>query len=241
MGILILVYHRINNNLPPDPLIVSVEKFQEQMHYLKTHYDILSMEEVRAVYCKKDTWEEKDKPQVVITMDDGYRDNFQNAFPVLKAVHLPATIFLTTGFTGTEKAMRRYAHMPSPDMLSWDEVKKMSENGITFGPHTVTHPHLPTLTFVEQKREITKSLDALQKHLSKGICRGVFSYTYGEYNEDTLKILKEIGIKIALTINPGINHKNENPLELKRIAIGGHDNLVEVIKKSILNKTDEKY
>ena len=164
-------------------------------------------------------------------MDDGYRDNFLNAYPILKEFNLPATIFLATGFIGTNKRMLRYEHMPVPDMLSWEEVNIMKRNNITFGPHTTSHPHMYDLSYSEQKKEIESSMQTLYQKLGGELAKKVFCYPYGEYNEDTLQIMRELHVTIALTTNDGTNSQDEHPIELKRIAADGRDDLVDFMAK----------
>ncbi len=229
-GVNILMYHRINDDFPPSDLIISIKKFWEQMKYFKKYCDVVGIEELchmfenKGMRCRR-------RPQVVITIDDGYRDNYLNAYPILREFNLPATIFLATGFIGTDKRMLRYEHMPVPDMLSWEEVKIMKENNITFGPHTTSHPHLCELNYTEQRVEIESSMHTLYQQLSQEIAKSVFCYPYGEYNEDTLKIMKELRIKIALTTNYGINCPHENPIELKRISADGRDGRTDFMRK----------
>lgn len=200
-GIVVLMYHRINDVLPAGELVVPVAKFRQQMEYL----------------AKLDA----KKYQVLLTFDDGYRDNYQNAFPVLKRLKLPATIFLTTGYVGTLKKKPRYKNVPwRRDYLNWREVKEMARCGITFGAHTVTHPHLSHLGYKEQQREIEESVRKI------GI-KKIFCYPYGEYNKDTLKILKELGVEMAFTVRPGVWRKGDDPLKVKRMGISGSDSMAE--------------
>ena len=215
------MYHRINDGLVSSPLIIPTEKFQEQMAYIKEHCHTIGMEELCAMAASGAVEGKQGKPQVVITIDDGYRDAFQNAFPVLKALKLPATVFLATGFVGTDRKMARYETIPSPDMLSWEEVAFMQKNGITFGAHSVSHPHLPALDDQKQKEEITQSIEAVYAHTKTKASKEFFCYPYGDYNTTTMRILKELGVKIAFSVRPGVNTGEENPLELKRVGIDG--------------------
>jgi peptidoglycan/xylan/chitin deacetylase (PgdA/CDA1 family) len=213
-GGVVLMYHRVNDTLEPSDLVVSVARFREQMEYLadlpRSDLDIRGRGPTSAL-------------KVTITFDDGYRDNYLNAYPILKELGLSATIFLTTGMIGTDKKRPRYKDMASPDMLSWDEVREMADNGITFGAHTVNHPHLSRLDYAQQKKEIQESMAAVGTK--------IFCYPYGDYNSETLKILKDLGVEKAYTIKPGINDKEVNPLELRRTEISGVDSLFDFKKK----------
>ena len=220
--IYVLTYHRISDQFPPNELVIPPRQFREQMAYLKKYCHVVGIEKLCDMIAFRKRIEPQRKPQVVITIDDGYRDTFFNAFPILKGFNISAAAFLATGFIGTDKKMSRYEQAPSPDMMSWEEVEEMQKAGnTTFGPHTVSHPHLPTLDYAAQKAEIEESIKTVYAHTGQEISKQVFCYTYGEYNEDTLKILKELGIKISLTVKPGANNARTNPLELKRIVVDG--------------------
>ncbi len=92
-----LNYHRVitdeefqNNDRPSDDLIVSKSIFEKQIKYLKENFNVISINDI-----------DKDlglKKKIVITFDDGYLDNFKNAFPILKKYNCPATIYIVTSF-----------------------------------------------------------------------------------------------------------------------------------------------
>lgn len=229
-GAIILMYHRINDALPPSDLVVATAKFRQQMEYLAAHCEVVGLESLLTDERRKK--KEEGRKKVVITFDDGYRDNYLNGYPVLKELGLPATIFLTTGMIGTDKKRSRYQDMPSPDMLSWAEAKEMMHSGMTFGPHTASHPHLSALSCKEQKKEIEESIVMLNTNLSREeISTSMFCYPYGDYNAQTLNILKGLGIKLAVTIKPGINNEQTNLLQLKRTEISGIDSMFDFKKK----------
>jgi len=250
-GIVVLMYHRVNDALPANDLVTPVELFRSQMRYLKEHCEVMGVEKLL-----DDRRKEKNKNRrlkVVITFDDGYRDNYLNAFPILKELGLPATIFLITGMIGTDQKRPRYKDMPTPDMMNWEEAREMAENGISFGPHTVTHPHLSQLNYEKQRDEIIKSIAVISPKIapltsfgtpfggSLEVTSFIFCYPYGDYNADTLRILKELGVKIAFTVKPGINNEEtikresederEGFLQLRRTEISGVDTLFDFKKK----------
>lgn len=98
---LVLTYHRITNEVEwPDSLVVSPEQFERQVAFLKQRFQLLSASAVADIIRA-----EKPFPSgsCLITFDDGWRDNYTEAFPILQAYQVPALIFLTTDYIGTCK------------------------------------------------------------------------------------------------------------------------------------------
>lgn len=92
-------------------LAITPENFSQHMRYLKENYTVVRFE---------DDWKQLDGPAVVVTFDDGYLDNFQNALPILKELDIPATVFITTGMIGKNKE------------LWWDELENVLLDGKNF-------------------------------------------------------------------------------------------------------------
>jgi peptidoglycan/xylan/chitin deacetylase (PgdA/CDA1 family) len=88
----ILYYHRVGDGSDPFFPAISTDLFEQEMRFVQRHYRVVSLSELLQTLAGGDT-----EPVVAITFDDGYQDNYQNAFPVLQRFGLPATIFLTTG------------------------------------------------------------------------------------------------------------------------------------------------
>jgi len=106
--VVVLIYHRVGT-LPSDPhmLSVSLDNFRNQMNYLKRNYTVIRFE---------DDWAKVPKPAVVITFDDGYADNCLNALPILEEVEVPATIFVSSGYVGSNRE------------FWWDDLERLVLN-----------------------------------------------------------------------------------------------------------------
>jgi hypothetical protein len=102
--------------------------------------------------------------------------------------------------------------------LSWDEVLEMSQNGISFGAHTVTHTNLTRLPIEEARREIVQSKKEIEKRV--GAPCTLFAYPNGEFNAEIIELLNESGFKGAVTTIPGMITKRANPFMLNRITAG---------------------
>ncbi len=217
-----LNYHRVNDYLPADELVTSTETFRRQMEYLhKKKYEVIGIDELAGEFNRK---------KVLITFDDGYLDNHQNAFPILKHFGFKAVIFLTCGYVNTDNKMKRYKDVPwKRDFLNQDEIRIMAENGIEFGAHTVNHVRLAQIPLADAKREIYESKRIVG--LLSGREPKAFCYPYGDYNEDIKRIVEDAGFQCAFTVTPGCNTGSIDRFELKRTGMNGIDTLFDFKKK----------
>ncbi|MEW5767422.1 MAG: polysaccharide deacetylase family protein [bacterium] len=110
--VIILSYHRVIDDYVRPQMAVSPATFEKQMNFLRNNFKVASLDEAMP-FLKGEIPLKEDI--VVITFDDGYRDNYTQAFPILRRYSLPATIFLTTNFIGTDRR------------LWWDEVDSLLE------------------------------------------------------------------------------------------------------------------
>lgn len=101
-GISILMYHSVTKEplSVPDWCFVQERSFQEQMVYLKNHCRVIPLKDVPSL-----TRENNGRPKVAITFDDGFQSNYDIAWPILKKLGLPATIFLATDFIGSDNTV----------------------------------------------------------------------------------------------------------------------------------------
>lgn len=199
----VLMYHSIayekNNELR-----VPKEKFEEQMKWLHDNgYAAMSLDELHDCLT---TGKKVPKKPVVITFDDGYRDNYDNAFPILKKYNMKATVFMITDSVDN-----------SDDKLSSKQLKEMQENGVDIESHTSNHVELNTESSEKQKEVLLKSKQYLDKLLNKDT--KYLCYPVGKYNEATLKAAQETGYKLAFTTKPGFSKVSDGMYTLHRVRI----------------------
>lgn len=200
-GIPILMYHSILDN-PRDLNCVSPDNFRAHMNYLKeAGYQTITFDDLETVAKGK----LPAKP-VILTFDDGFRDNYTTAFPILKQFGFKATIFLISGCLGL------------PVNFTLEMVKEMlASKLISFGAHTITHANLPSLPDEEQRKQVLESKQALEDLLGCEVA--TFCYPYGNYNQRTIKYVKEAGYRFAVTTHGGFADLAQTRYELPRIAI----------------------
>lgn len=216
VSIPVLNYHSVTID-PGNVVVISPAKLEAQMKYLHDHgYTPISLATFINLIEKKSGLTAPDKP-VLLTFDDGYVDNVEEAMPILAKYNFPATLFMSPGM------------VEDPSYLNWEQVKQLQQAGWDIQPHGMTHPHLPQLTAEQQAFEITEARKLIEEKL--GTEADVFCYPYGEYNQTTLKLLKDHGFRYAFTIDQGYTTNQQSPYLLKRLFINGEENL-----KSFINK-----
>lgn len=220
----VLMYHNVTDALQPSYRSIRVKDFRDQMLYLKKECEVLAIEDLISMYRSGNVIDKSRKPRVVITMDDGYRDNYTHAFPVLKEFGLPATLFIVTddihwSMNADEGPKRTH--------LSLREMKEMRKHGITFCSHTQSHPDLSRIGYEEQKKQILNGMRQLYDCFPDPEVLQAFAYPFGEYNYFTLEILKELKFKVGLTVWHDLNGQFEDPLRLKRLTGDGRNSIVK--------------
>ncbi|APC40442.1 polysaccharide deacetylase family protein [Clostridium estertheticum] len=207
----ILMYHSISYE-KENILRVPKEKFRNQMKYLKdNNYTTLTLDEL---YSYMKTGKDLPSKPIVITFDDGYKDNYTNAYPILKKFKLKATIFVITNTIDHEK-----------DYLTSAEIKLMDSNNIRIESHTSSHEHLDQISYVDNLNTMKTSKIKLEKILNKKI--DYIAYPYGGYTPNTIKAAKQSGYKLAFSTEFGLIDKSDNIYSLGRIFVNSNFSLEE--------------
>ncbi len=217
----VLMYHSINTNDTNNSLIVTPEQFDKNVtDLLKNGYTPITATELDLA------WESghplPSKP-ILITFDDGYEDNFTNAFPILQKHKVKATIFIITGSVGR----RNY--------LTWDQIRTMHQSGlIDIESHSVTHRDITRLSAKEFSAELTESKKALETELKKTIT--IFSYPYGQQKRAYMPILKQAGYKMAFSTQTGLASFTQGVYYVKRIKAMPEQSFVAILQSATPTK-----
>ncbi len=221
----ILYYHSVSNL--PVRSSVAPELFAAQMEYLRqSGYRVLSLPEVIQGITTRTSFPEK---SVVLTFDDGFLDNYEQAFPVLARLQFPAIIFLAASFIGSDRlpTLTRTDFVPQP--LTWEHVKEMHSHSIEFGAHTLTHPLLSQISLAQVRHEVRESKRMIEDVVGTPV--HFFCYPRGDFTAEIQQIVREEGYRAACTTVPGVNDWNTDLLALKRTYISRRDTIEEFAKK----------
>ena len=193
--------------ITPDFLMQTIDNYRRQGHRF------VSIDEACEIISKSHI----NHPFVCLTFDDGYQDNYDIAYPILKQMEVPFTIYITTGFINNRLPMWWYYNEKLG--INSESLKALDADPLcTIGAHTVSHPKLDTLSSEEQRKEIMQSKQELEALLSHPIRH--FSYPHGSYNDDTLKIVNGCNFVSALCAWGGTIRKGvADLLELPRIEL----------------------
>ncbi len=124
------------------------------------------------------------KNPVILSFDDGWENQFVDAFPSLQKYHLTATFFVFTNAIGYQ------------NHLTWDQIKTLSDSGMIIGSHTRSHPFLTEIPDPSKLRdEIVGSKKIIESHI--GVVVNDFAYPFGFYNQAVIEAVKNSGYKDA--------------------------------------------
>lgn len=168
--VLVLAYHAVDDKIfGVKDMFVTDENFEKQMAYLKAHdYHTIGFDQLDHAQGIKNP--------VIITFDDGYEDNYTDAYPILKKFGFKATVFLIANAVG------------KPIYLKPNQIEVMKDC-IDFESHTLTHPHLTKLKPDQAEAEISQSKIKLEKMLHRNV--NSFSYPYSDFNSNIVDMVKK--------------------------------------------------
>lgn len=213
----ILMYHRLidnKENIGAHTIYYDVDKFEEQLIYLKKNgYKTITFKELKNI-----TEEQKKKEKyIILTFDDGYKDNYELLFPLLKKYNMKAVIYMVSHLKdncwdveGTGE--KRF------ELMDLNQILEMHRSGlIEFGGHTMHHVKLNNFSPEKQKEEIEGNKIYLEKILNEKLVS--FAYPFGIFNDESKKIVKELGYNFGIATDSGPFYIKDDLYEVRRIGI----------------------
>ena len=210
VGIPVLLYHEFYEKEPSKDLyglISTPEKFEQDMTtIIGEGYTFIS---INRLIDYKNGIKGIPEKSVVLTFDDGYISNYELIYPILKKYNIPATIFIIGDMVGDDRH------------FSWEDAKKMNDEGlVSIYTHGHSHVDMTKLDINDFKEKTANILKTMEEKLGKQE-HVVYSYPLGFYNDETNKVLKELGVEMYMTTNLGLNTKNNLETEMvKRDYVG---------------------
>ncbi|MGX7013172.1 polysaccharide deacetylase family protein [Vagococcus silagei] len=200
----ILMYHSFEKSDDGNTLKIDPAEFEEQMRWLKDNdYYTLNTDEaitvlkINKVPSNKIIW---------LTFDDGYLNNFTQAFPILQKYQLSATINFITSKLG------------SSSYFNLEQMNEMKTSQLVdIQSHTVSHLDLNTLSDDQIKTELADSKKWLDEKLAQDT--KLLCYPAGRYDERVKRIANEVGYELAITTEPGLASSQADPFALKRVRM----------------------
>lgn len=198
MKVPVLIYHKIDVPTPDVKIrgaFTSPRKFERQISHLKRKgFSFYFASELIEHFNNNGKFPDNG---LALTFDDGWKDNFQNAFPILKKYDVKATIFLVPSCIGRTTDEVTAEGEGTREHLSKENIVEMSQNGIEFGSHSMNHKLFNQITIAEIRSEVTESKHAIENLVQKP-CQ-VFAYPAGFFNEPARAEIKNAGYTAAFT------------------------------------------
>lgn len=219
----ILMYHHISEpSTPADPLSadlsVSPQAFEEQLVYLKAAgYESVTLDDLALALQAGHALPPK---PVILTFDDGYRDHYTTAFPLLCKYGYKGTFFVVTG----------RVDQGDPGYLTWEQISEMHAAGMHIEPHSYNHPDLRNQPIEYVIWQVLGSKEAIEQRT--GEQARFFSYPAGQYDDQVVEVLRSLDFWGAVVVEQGAEHRSDAMFALKRIRVrGGYtaDDLAQVI------------
>ena len=217
----VLMYHKVND-LQPNPTTVPTSVFAEQMTLLaELGYEPVSLEQVRAHYVEAAALPEG---AVLITFDDGYRDNLENALPILQRHGYPAVIFVPIGFLDGDRPLPHEEALRAlgvhNETVGWDELAALEAGGIRVESHGIGHRPVSELDPAAAAREIALSKLRLEERLGRHVDAYAFvKGSLADYRPEHVSLVQQAGYTLGFTSVSGANGPASDRYRLRRYNV----------------------
>ena len=214
---LVVAFHRVQKTDPTDSLSIDPETFERHCRFYQRYFRVVPLREIVSRLERRLPLDR----HLAITFDDGYRDNFENARPVLETLSLPATFFVVSDWIGSNVVpwwdRARGACHP---WMNWDQVRALHRSGFEIGAHTSTHVDLGKVRPAYAREQVLGARLELERQLDTAI--ESFAYPYGgrqHLTEANREVVRNAGFRCCCSGYGGINQVGTDPFALNRVPV----------------------
>jgi peptidoglycan/xylan/chitin deacetylase (PgdA/CDA1 family) len=175
----------------------------------------------------------------VLTFDDGFRGVREHAWPVLRRLDWPFTVFLVSGFIGGRDCWNGGRRTGTSDLLARDEILEMAQQGVGFESHTCTHPRLPALSDSQLTEELSVSKSEIESLVGRTV--RYLAYPFGESSSNVVAATRGAGYEAAFSVQAGFNRPGVDRYQIRRIDVFGSDSPAQLIRKITLGANDGSF
>jgi len=224
--VVVLCYHGVTQRAARHPddrfgLHVRADRFGTHLDYLQRRYRVISF---RDYLCARDRQLQLPNYSAVITFDDGHRNFYTAAAPLLESNQMPAVMFLISNrVVANGERPQAWREGDDQDYLSWAEVQELITRGFEFGSHTCSHEKLPQISPVEVEHELGDSKSAIESHITSDNLP--LAYPYGMTTDEIAARAAALGYSCAFTTEAGFNNQSTQLFKLHRTLIGDDDDV----------------
>lgn len=229
----ILMYHKVINHEYNSKHKIFIQKNQFEKHlqfFNRNGFQTLTFSDLSDFRQGRKPWKEFPKKPLIITFDDGYKNNLENAAPLLKKYHMKACIFLLADTSVRKNNWDQNEHEELFDLMTIEERKKISQLGFEIGSHGFCHQRISQMNRDQSWNEILKSKEALEIEFKKNI--QVYAYTYGDTNFLAARMASQAGYEYAVNTDTGGMEIEDDPFQIFRVNIFPHDSESTLRKKT---------
>lgn len=207
---IIMYHHVLDNN--PGQYSITPQEFENDLKYIRTNgYTAITISNLADFFCNKFIMPEK---PIILTFDDCQYDNYTEAFPLLKKHNSKATFFIIGSFS--ERFSKGRKQSPGNAHLSFDNIREMQASGLCDmcnHSHSM-HSYKPRFGIKQKKDEsledyeLALKTDALKTQNILNNCgahTNAFAYPFGAYSKTAKRVLQELGFRVIVTTNEGMN------------------------------------
>lgn len=213
----VLMYHQFLQHENKDAKIksfVTAKQFENHLKILKfLGYETITFKELEKIGMEN----RFKKKYIILTVDDGYKNNYEIMFPLLKKYNMKAVIFLVSDEKYNRWDVEKYGE-EKLELMDENQVKEMIESGlIEFGGHTLTHCDFDEVSGSAAQKEVFENRKKLEEKY--GITLTTFAYPYGHLNSEVKKIVQDAGYKFAVSTDSGSGNIEDDRFEIRRSGI----------------------